>query len=249
MYTAKHALLLREHNKDAQAYVFYIDIRAAGKNYEEFVKKVQNEYGAIYLRGRVSRIFKKDGKLIVRGADTLSGSQVEIKADLVVLATGLIAHPDAPKLAQMLHIPYDQNNLFTEAHPKLAPVETITSGVFLTGACQSPKDVPDTVGTASAASVKALGLMVQDKLAREPLIAKVNNSLCSGCRACIKACPFSAIEEEEIEDRRLKKKRIAAHVLEGVCTGCGNCVAACRMAAIDLEGFSNMQIMGEIEAL
>lgn len=249
MYTAKHALLLREHNKDSQAYVFYIDIRAAGKNYEEFVKKVQDEYGAVYLRGRVSRIFQKDGKLIVRGADTLSGAQIEIKADLVVLATGLIAQPDAPKLAQMLHIPYDQNNLFTEAHPKLAPVETITSGIFLTGACQFPKDIPDTVATASAASVKALGLLVQDKLEREPLIAKVNSEACSGCLACIVACPFSAIEEEEFEDRKLKQKRIVARVVEGVCTGCGNCTAVCRMSAIDLEGFTNRQIMEQINAL
>jgi len=249
MYTAKHALLLREHNKDSQAYVFYIDIRAAGKNYEEFVKKVQDEYGAIYLRGRVSRIFEKGGKLVVRGADTLSGAQIEIKADLVVLATGLVAQKDAPSLAQMLHIPYDKNNLFTEAHPKLAPVETITSGIFLTGACQSPKDIPDTVATASAASVKALGLMVQDKLAREPLIAKVNKELCSGCLACLKACPFSAIEEDEIEDRKLRRKRTVAKVREAVCTGCGNCTAVCRMAAIDLEGFTNTQIMEEVEAL
>ena len=249
MYTAKHALLLKEHNKDAQAYVFYIDIRAAGKNYEEFVKRVQTDYGAVYLRGRVSRIFQKGGKLIVRGSDTLSGGQVEIKADLVVLATGLVAQPDAVKLAQMLHIPYDQNNLFTEAHPKLAPVESITSGIYLTGACQSPKDIPDTVATASAASVKALGLMVQDKLEREPIVAKVNPDLCSGCRACIQACPFSAIEENEIEDRKLKRKRIVAKVLEGVCTGCGNCTAVCRMGAIDLEGFTDRQIMEEIEAL
>lgn len=249
MYTAKHALLLKEHNKDSQAYIFYIDIRAAGKNYEEFVKKVQTDYGAVYLRGRVSRIFQKGGKLIVRGADTLSGGQVEIKADLVVLATGLIAQADAAKLAQMLHIPYDQNNLFTEAHPKLAPVETITSGIFLTGACQSPKDIPDTVATASAASVKALGLMVQDKLEREPIVAKVNPDACSGCRSCIQACPFSAIEEDEIEDSRLKRKRAVAKVLEGVCTGCGNCTAVCRMSAIDLEGFTNRQIMEEIEAL
>ncbi|MBU4342432.1 MAG: CoB--CoM heterodisulfide reductase iron-sulfur subunit A family protein [Candidatus Omnitrophica bacterium] len=249
MYTAKHALLLREHNKDSQAYVFYIDIRAAGKNYEEFVKKVQDEYGAIYLRGRVSRIFEKGGKLIVRGADTLSGAQIEIKADLVVLATGLVAQKDAPSLAQMLHIPYDKNNLFTEAHPKLAPVETITSGIFLTGACQSPKDIPDTVATASAASVKALGLMVQDKLAREPLIASVNQDLCSGCLACLKACPFSAIEEDEIEDRKLRRKRTVAKVREAVCTGCGNCTAVCRMAAIDLEGFTNTQIMEEVETL
>ncbi len=249
MYTAKHALLLKEHNKDAQAYVFYIDIRAAGKNYEEFVKKVQEEYGAVYLRGRVSRIFEKAGKLIVRGADTLSGAQIEIKADLVVLASGLVANPDAVKLAQMLHIPYDQNKLYTEAHPKLAPVETITSGIFLTGACQSPKDIPDTVATASAASVKALGLLIQDKLEREPLIAKVDNNLCSGCQACIKACPFSAIEAKEIEDRMQKRKRVVAEVIEGVCTGCGNCTAVCRMSAIDLEGFSNRQIMEEIEAL
>ncbi|NQT46889.1 MAG: CoB--CoM heterodisulfide reductase iron-sulfur subunit A family protein, partial [Candidatus Omnitrophica bacterium] len=249
MYTAKHALLLKEHNKDAQAYVFYIDIRAAGKNYEEFVKKVQDEYGAAYLRGRVSRIFKKGDKLIVRGADTLSGAQIEIKADLVVLATGLIAQPDATKLAQMLHIPYDRNNLFTEAHPKLAPVETITSGIFLTGACQSPKDIPDTVATASAASVKALGLMVQDKLEREPLIAKVNQELCSGCKACIEACPFLAIEEEVLENKRFKTKRIVAKVVEGVCTGCGNCTATCRMGAIDLDGFSNIQIMEELGVL
>ena len=249
MYTAKHALLLKEHNRDAQGYVFYIDIRAAGKNYEEFVKKVQDEYGAVYLRGRVSRIFKKDGKLIVRGADTLSGAQIEIKADLVVLAAGLVAQPDAAKLAQMLHIPYDQNNLFTEAHPKLAPVETITSGIFLTGACQSPKDIPDTVATASAASVKALGLLVQDKLEREPLIAKVDKNLCSGCFACIEACPFNAIEKKEIDDRMPKRRRTIAGVIEGVCTGCGNCTAVCRMSAIDLEGFSNWQIMEEIEAL
>jgi len=249
MYTAKHALLLKEHNEDSQAYVFYIDIRAAGKNYEEFVKKVQDEYGAVYLRGRVSRIFEKAGKLIVRGADTLSGSQIEIKADLVVLATGLVAQPDAARLAQMLHIPYDQNQLYTEAHPKLAPVETVTSGIFLTGACQFPKDIPDTVATASAASVKALGLLIQGKLVREPLIAKVNENLCSGCLACKAACSFTAIEEKEIEDRALKRKRVVANVMEGVCTGCGNCTAVCRMSAIDLEGFSNSQIMEEIEAL
>ena len=197
----------------------------------------------------VKLLFEKNGKLIVRGADTLSGAQIEIKADLVVLAAGLVAQADATSLAQMLHIPYDKNNLFTEAHPKLSPVETITSGIFLTGACQSPKDIPDTVATASAASVKALGLMVQDKLSREPLIAKVDPKLCSGCKACIQACPFNAIEEEEIVDRRLKQKRIVAKVIEGVCTGCGNCTATCRMSAIDLEGFSNRQIMEEIEVI
>jgi heterodisulfide reductase subunit A2 len=249
MYTAKQALLLKEHVKDAQAYVFYIDIRAAGKNYEEFVKKTQEEYGAVYLRGRVSRIFEKGGKLVVRGADTLSGAQIEIQADMVVLANGLVARQDAPQLAQMLHIPYDKNNFFTEAHPKLAPVETTTSGIFLAGACQSPKDIPDCVATASAAAAKVLGLMVQDNLVSEPIIAKVDRNLCSGCQACVAACPFHAIEAVEIEDRMLKRKRIVAEVIRGVCTGCGNCTAVCRMSAIDLDGFSNMQIMEEIMAL
>ncbi|MEW6041564.1 MAG: CoB--CoM heterodisulfide reductase iron-sulfur subunit A family protein, partial [Elusimicrobiota bacterium] len=114
MYTAKHALLLKEHNPSSQAYVFYIDIRAAGKNYEEFIERVQNEFGVLYLRGRVSKIFPRGKKLIVRGADTLSSAQIEIDADLVVLATGLIAQPDAVRVAQMLGIPYDRNRLFTE---------------------------------------------------------------------------------------------------------------------------------------
>lgn len=249
MYTAKHALLLREHDPAAQAYIFYIDIRAAGKNYEEFVKKVQTEYGAMYLRGRVSRIFEKDEDLVVRGADTLSGAQIEIKADLVVLATGLVARPDATQLAKMLRIPYDKNNLFTEAHPKLGPVETVTSGIFLTGACQAPKDIPDTVATASAASVKALGLLTKDKLTIDPEIASVNPFICSGCLNCVKVCPFSAIETEEFENKLFKEKKVVAKVIESLCRGCGNCAAVCRVGAVDLAGYKDEQIMEEIKAL
>ncbi len=249
MYTAKHTLLLKEHNPAAEAYVFYIDIRAAGKNYEEFVEKVQDEYGVTYLRGRVSKIFEKNGKLRVRGCDTLSGTQIEIDADLVVLATALIARPDATKLAKMLHIPYDQNRLFTEAHPKLAPVETVTTGVFLTGACQSPKDVPDTVATASAASVKACGLLSHDKLPIEPQIARVNAEICSGCLACKEVCPFGAIEREEIVDKVSQKKRVIAKVTATLCNGCGACNTACRPEAIDLDGFTEEQIFGQIESL
>jgi len=249
MYTAKQALLLKEHNPEAEAYVFYIDIRAAGKNYEEFVERVQNEYGATYLRGRVSKIFQRNGKLMVRGCDTLSGTQIEIDADLVVLATALIARPDAVELAQMLHIPYDQNRLFTEAHPKLAPVETVTTGVFLTGACQSPKDIPDTVATASAASVKACGLLSHEKLPIDPQIARVNVEICSGCLACKEVCPFGAIEKEEIVDRVTQQKRWVAKVAPSLCNGCGACNTACRPGAIDLDGFTEEQIFSQIESL
>jgi len=249
MYTAKQALLLKEHNPGAEAYVFYIDIRAAGKNYEEFVERVQDEYGVTYLRGRVSKIFERNGRLRVKGCDTLSGAQIEIDADLIVLATALIARPDAPGLAHMLHIPYDQNHLFTEAHPKLAPVETVTTGVFLTGACQSPKDVPDTVATASAASVKACGLLSHDKLPIEPQIARVNVDICSGCLACKDVCPFGAIEKEEIVDRITQKKRWVAKVAPSLCNGCGACNTTCRPGAIDLDGFTEEQIFAEVDSL
>ncbi|TET63079.1 CoB--CoM heterodisulfide reductase iron-sulfur subunit A family protein, partial [Candidatus Aerophobetes bacterium] len=170
-------------------------------------------------------------------------------AELVVLATALIARHDATKLAKMLHIPYDQNRLFTEAHPKLAPVETVTTGVFLTGACQSPKDVPDTVATASAASVKACGLLSHDKLPIEPQIARVNAEICSGCLACKEVCPFGAIEKEEIVDKVSQKKRVIAKVTATLCNGCGACNTACRPEAIDLDGFTEEQIFGQIESL
>jgi len=130
MYTAKQAILLKDHFPNTQSYIFYIDVRAAGKNYEEFVKRAQREYGAIYIRGRVLQDFEKNGKLIVRGADTLAGKQVEIEADLVVLATAVVPQPDAIELAKILNIPYDQYGFYSEAHPKLQPVESVTKGIF-----------------------------------------------------------------------------------------------------------------------
>jgi len=250
MYTAKHGLLFKEHNPDGEAYVFYMDIRAAGKNYEEFVRRAQEEFGVQYLRGRVSRIFKdEEGHLVVRGADTLSGSQVEIEADLVVLATGLIARDDAVEVARMLGIPYDKNRLFTEGHPKLAPVETVTSGVFLTGACQAPKDIPDTVATASAASAKALGLFSHDQLQSEPMVAQIDPLLCSDCHACIESCPFGAIEEVEWRDAQTRQMRPVARIIESLCHGCGCCTVACRAGAPNLKGFSNEQVFAQVEAV
>jgi heterodisulfide reductase subunit A len=249
MYTAKHGLLYKEHHPEGEAYVFYMDVRAAGKNYEEFVRRAQEEYGVHYLRGRVSRIFEKDGKLVVRGADTLSGTQVEIRADLVVLATALIAREDAVDVARMLGIPYDQYRLFTEGHPKLAPVETVTSGVFLTGSCQAPKDIPDTVATASAASAKALGLFSRQSLIADPLVAKIDPSICSGCQACVEVCPFGAIETVEWRDPLSRQTRTVARIIESLCHGCGNCVVACRAGVPDLAGFNNEQILSQVLAV
>ena len=249
MYTAKHGLLFKEHNPDGEAYVFYMDIRAAGKNYEEFVRRAQEVYGVHYLRGRVSRIFEDDGQLLVRGADTLSGNQVEIQADLVVLATALVARDDAVEVARMLGIPYDKNRLFTERHPKLAPVETVTSGVFLTGACQAPKDIPDTVATASAASAKTLALFSRDHLESEPMTAQIDPMLCSDCHACVESCPFGAIEEVAWRDMMTRQTRTVAHVNETLCHGCGNCTVVCRAGAPDLKGFSHEQVFAQVDVI
>jgi heterodisulfide reductase subunit A len=247
MYTAKHAILTKEHIPDARVYVFYIDIRAAGKNYEEFVRRAIEQYGAIYLRGRVSRIFENNGKLIVRGADTLSRAQVEVEADMVVLATALVARSDAIKVAQMLGIPYDQNRFFTEMHPKLAPVENVTSGIYLTGACQAPKDIPDSVASASGASVKVCALFANEELIADPMTAEINPNLCSLCKTCVDICPFSAIIEEEGKKPDGKIQR-QMRVIEGICHGCGACVASCRPGAITLRGYTDQQIFSEIES-
>ena len=156
MYTAKQAILTKDHIPDSQSYVFYMDVRAPGKGYDEFTRRAQEEYGARYIRGRVSRIYPKGKKMVVKGADTLLGAQVEVEADLVVLATAAIAAPGAAALAEKLHISYDTNGFYVESHPKLRPVETNTAGVYLAGAAQGPKDIPASVGQGSAAAAKVL---------------------------------------------------------------------------------------------
>lgn len=248
MYIAKQALLLRDHYPDAEAYVFYIDIRAAGKNYEEFVRRTQVDYKVNYIRGRVSAMSERDGKVIVRGMDTLTTKQFEIDADLVVLGSGLVAQPDAVRVAQMLNIPYDKNRFFTEAHPKLRPVEVVSSGVFLTGACQAPKDIPDSVATASAASVKVCGLFANDYLTSNPMVAMVDVDKCTGCFSCISVCPYKAISKSEVLMAKPDVKRPVAEVNEVLCQGCGTCTAICRNAAVDLKGFADEQLHDQIES-
>jgi len=243
MYTAKQAILLKDHFPNTQSYIFYIDVRAAGKNYEEFVKRAQREYGAIYIRGRVSKIFEKNGKLIVRGADTLAGKQVEIEADLVVLATAVVPQPDAIELAKILNIPYDQYGFYSEAHPKLQPVESVTKGIFLTGSCQFPKDIPDSVATTGAASVRTCEVLSKNELILDPKVAFVDQRVCSGCLNCIEVCPFNAIESKETEGKTV------AQINPTLCHGCGNCASACRTGAANVQGFSDEQIYTQVASV
>ena len=249
MYTAKHALLLKEKIPDAKAYIFYMDIRANGKGYEEFVQRVVERYDATYVRGRVSRIYPLDGHLVVQGADTLLGKQVEVHADMVVLATAMEPRADAKEFARRLGMSTDQDNWFTEAHPKLRPVEVLTSGIYLAGACHYPKDIPDTVAQASGAAAKVVDLFAKPHLLSEPMIALVDDATCAACLLCKEVCPFTAIETAEITDTATRKPRTVARVNAGLCHGCGTCVAACRSASIRLWGFSDDQILLQIESL
>ena len=244
MYTAKQAVLTKDHIPDSQSYVFYMDIRAAGKLYDEFTRRAVEEYGTEYIRGRVSKIYPDgNGQLIVCGSDTLLGQRVEVPCDLVVLAVGINASKGASHLAEKLRISYDQYGFFLEGHPKLRPVETNTAGVFLAGVCQGTKDIPSSVAQGSAAAAKVLSLFARDKLENDPQIAHVNAARCVACGKCIRCCPFGAIREEEF------RGQVKAKVIDTVCQGCGLCTATCPQGAIQLSHATDNEILAEVNLL
>jgi heterodisulfide reductase subunit A len=241
MYTAKQAMLFKEHVPDGQAYVFYIDIRSAGKGYDEYVQRAMTDYQVLYLRGKVSKIFRDGDKVKVWGADTLSGRAIEIAADLVVLATPMSPASDSVELGQLLHISTDANGFFNEAHPKLRPVETLTAGIFLAGAGQGPKDIPESVSQASGAAAKVLQLFSHDEMTASPLVATVIAELCAACGACVKACPYGA--------RSIHPLWNIATVNAALCQGCGACVVACPNKASQVHNWRPDQILAMVDSL
>ncbi|NCC19707.1 CoB--CoM heterodisulfide reductase iron-sulfur subunit A family protein [Candidatus Saccharibacteria bacterium] len=251
MYTAKHAMLVKEKYPDIDVHVFYIDVRTPGKSFDEFYRRAVEEYGVKYIKGMVGKVTEQSGALLVHASDVASGEQLAVPADLVVLATAIKPAADAKKLATMLTASIDTNDFFTEAHPKLRPVESPTAGIFLSGVCQGPKDIPETVAQAGAAAVKVIGLLAKDKLLTNPCVAHVNEQTCSGCLACEKVCPYGAITSDYklVNVKGLKERRLIAQVNEALCQGCGACTVACPSGAMDLRGFSNKQIMAEVDAI
>lgn len=252
MYTAKHAMLTKDKYPDTDVYVFYIDVRTPGKNFDEFYRRAVEEYGVHYVKGMVGKVSPEGNKLKVRASDLIAGKQLHIDADLVVLAAAIEPDKSARSIATMLTASMDTNDFFTEAHPKLRPVESPTAGIFLSGTCQGPKDIPETVSQASAAASKVIGLLCKDKLTGNPCIAHSDELMCNGCSSCQYACPYGAItyvsKEFKMPDKTFKTRRVAS-VNTASCQGCGTCTVACPSGAMDLNGFKNLQIMAEVDAI
>ena len=253
MYTAKHAILTRDHYPDTNITVFYIDVRTPGKNFDEFYRRAVEQYGVHYIKGQVGKVTPlSDGTLDVQGSDLILNRQVHIKADMVVLAASIEADKSARPLATMLTTSMDNNDFFLEAHAKLCPVESPTAGIFLAGCCQGPKDIPETVAQSSGAAAKAICLLVKDKLKNNPCTANPNENACNGCGQCANVCPYGAISYIEKDFRgpnRTTITRRVSQVNKAMCHGCGACTVACPSGAMDLLGFSNKQILAEVDSV
>ena len=251
MYTAKHAMLIRDKYPDVDVTVFYIDVRTPGKNFDEFYRRAVEEYGVHYIKGQVGKVAPQGDKLLVQGVDLLDNKRILMETDMVVLATAIEPNPDVRKIATMLTASIDTNNFLTESHAKLRPVESPTAGIFLSGVCQGPKDIPETVAQAGAAAVKVIGLLAKDHLVTNPCVAKSDPLFCNGCSACEKVCPYGAIsyEEREVNAHGVRETRRVAVVNSALCQGCGACTVACPSGAMDLQGFSNRQILAEVDAI
>ena len=251
MYTAKHAMLIRDKYPDVDVTVFYIDVRTPGKNFDEFYRRAVEEYGVHYIKGQVGKVVDLGDRLLVQGSDLLDNRQILMETDMVVLATAIEPNPDVRKIATMLTASIDTNNFLTESHAKLRPVESPTAGIFLSGVCQGPKDIPETVAQAGAAAVKVIGLLAKDHLVTNPCVAKSDTLLCNGCSSCEKVCPYGAIsyEDKEVNDHGVRETRRVAVVNSALCQGCGACTVACPSGAMDLQGFSNRQILAEVDAI
>ncbi|MFZ0929439.1 MAG: FAD-dependent oxidoreductase [Syntrophobacteraceae bacterium] len=242
MYGLKYAHLLKDKcGRDTEVYNFYIDMRCFGKGYEEFYKKVQAE-GVKMIRGKAGSITEDDnGILTVKGEDTLSNRLIEIKVEMVILCTAMEPRPDAPDVMRKFGIGIGSDGFFQEEHPKLAPVSTPTSGVFLAGTCQGPKDIPDTVAQAKGAAAECLALSSAGQVEIPPMISSIDPDICVGCQLCIGLCAYSAIEFNTYAG--------ISEVNSAICKGCGSCSGACPSGAAKVRHFTDKQIFAEIDGI
>ena len=246
MYSLKFAHLIHERLPDAQVYNFYIDVRTPGKGYEEFYHRLLDE-DTNFIRGRVAEITdvprtpEEEGKLIVQAEDTLLMLQRRIPVDMVILSPAMEAYSDSREVSQLFKMGCDFEGFFIERHPKLDPVATMTEGIFIAGACQGPKDIPDSVAQGAAAAARVASLIARGTVMMEPVRASIDEDKCCGCRLCNELCPYNAIEFHE--DRKVSE------VITALCQGCGACVATCPSEAITGAHFTKQQVMSEIEGI
>jgi heterodisulfide reductase subunit A len=245
MQSLKFAHLVHERT-GAVVYNFYIDMRTPFKDYDEFYQRVLEE-GTLFVRGKVAEITDaarlpgEEGKLIIQVEDTLAGKQRRIPVDMVILSVGLEPRKDAREVARMFGISCSANGWFTERHPKLDPVATMTEGIYIAGCAQGPKDIPASVAQGAAAAARVISKIEQKEIELEPIRASIDEAKCSGCRICNGLCPFNAIVFHE--------DRMVSEINPALCQGCGTCVAACPAGAITGTGFSNEQILAQIDGL
>jgi heterodisulfide reductase subunit A len=245
MQSLKFAHLVKEHT-GATVYNFYIDMRTAAKGYDEFYQRVMEE-GTLFVRGKPAEVTEagrlpgEEGKLIVQVEDTLAGRQRRIPVDMVVLSVGLEPRADAKELAQRFGISCSNDGWAIEKHPKLDPVATMTEGVFIAGCVSGPKDIPNSVSQGAAAAARVLGRIQMKQMNLEPIKATVHPENCSGCRICNTMCPYNAISFDDAKG--------VSSINAAMCQGCGTCVAACPAGAISGTGFSDEQVLAQIEGL
>lgn len=244
MYALKLAHLIRERT-EAEVYNFYIDMRTPGKAFEEFYERVQKE-GVHFVRGKVGEVERvaTNGdrpRLMVTVEDSLLSRVKKMPLDMLILAVALEPAEGAEDIRRRFRISCSSEGFFLEKHPKLAPVNTASDGIFIAGACQGPKDIPDTVAQADAAAAQALALIDHGVIEAEPAIAWVDENICSGCRVCVSLCPFDAIAVND--------EKQVAEIDPTLCKGCGTCVAACPSGAAQQNLFSTEQIIAEIEGI
>ena len=237
MASLKLAHLVKEKT-GAQVYSFYIDIRSAGKGYEEFYTRVQAE-GIQFIRGKGAEVLERDGQLYVHAEDTLLGVYREVPVDMVILSTAVTPAPGAARVAQIFGIQRSQDGFFLEAHPKLEPLKTATEGIYIAGCCQGPKDIPDSVAQGAGAAAEVLSLLTAGRVQISPVVAEIDDDVCSGCKVCVPLCPYSAIKYDE--------ERRVCSVNEALCKGCGTCVASCPSGALSCRHFTDEQILAQIE--
>ena len=247
MYALKYSHLIKEKvGHDTPVYDFYIDQRCFGKGYEEFYRRCQEE-GTLFVRGKVAEITtravspEEDGKLIAVGEDTLLGERIRVPVDMVILCSAIEARKDAAAVGRIFGVNLGADGFFLEEHPKLAPLNTATDGVFLAGVCQSPKDIPDTVSQASGAAAKSLALAHRGQVEVPSAISWIDPDICAGCQVCIGLCPYNAIEYDE-------RKKVSV-INEALCKGCGSCSGFCPSSAAQTRHFKDKQIFSELEGI